>query len=505
VRGRKARIRVGHVLPGILILVVLITPASARNEAMGTTLGVGPAADPVPRLSPVSGAVTIARAIRSGALRPVASIPSRGPGGRIDVRASEGGLPVNEDPIVTSPVDARDVMTAGNDYNCRSTEGVFTSSDGGVTFRHHCLPVVGAGGCGDPSVAYDLQGNAFIAAISDCDHRSGSIYIQRSSDNGETWDPIRLAVPPLFPGGLTDKDWLEIDTNRASPYAGAMYLSITQVNRQSMRTVISVSRSIDGGRTWITTPVGPTRTFPEQVQWSDLAIARNGTVFVTWLRCTGRGPLLACAGTRGRLEVSRSTDGGRTWSRPVTIATPRLAPAGPTCFYGCLPNTIEDLSEIPVIAADPRGGPHAGRLYVAFYERRAFLRVMVSTSVDGGRTWGHPVPVAPPGTPGDEFFPWLSVSRKGTVGVSWLDRRDDAANLRYAAYATFSTDGGSTFGPNRRLATRSSDPNDDGFGGFFMGDYTGNAWSRTGHFFAAWMDTRNGRTSQDWVSLDPPR
>jgi hypothetical protein len=188
----------------------------------------------------------------------------------------------------------------------------------------------------------------------------------------------------------------------------------------------------------------------------------------------------------------------------VTIATPRLAPAGPTCFYGCLPNTIEDLSEIPVIAADPRGGPHGERLYVAFYTRRRFLRVMVSTSRNGGRTWGLPVPVAAPGTPGDEFFPWLSVSRRGTVGVSWLDRRDDVANLRYAAYATFSDDGGSTFGPNRRLATRSSDPNDDGFGGFFMGDYTGNAWGPDGSFVAAWMDTRNGKTSQDWVSLDFP-
>jgi hypothetical protein len=314
-----------------------------------------------------------------------------------------------------------------------------------------------------------------------------------------------MAVPPLFPNGLTDKDWLEIDTNRTSPYAGSMYMSITQVDRKSMHTVIAVSRSTDRGHTWTTTPVGDVRTFPEQVQWSDLAIAPDGTVSVTWLHCVGKGRLLACAGTRGRLEVSRSTDGGRTWSRPVTIAKPQLAPAGRTCFYGCLPNTIEDLSEIPVIAADPRTGPHGGNLYVAFYTMRTFLRVMVSTSRDGGRTWGAPVRVAAPATRGDEFFPWLSVSRSGTVGVSWLDRRDDPANLRYATYEAFSDDGGSSFGPNRRLATRSSDPNDDGFGGFFMGDYTGNAWSPDGRFLAAWMDTRDGETSQDWVGYRPPR
>jgi hypothetical protein len=467
VKAVKAHVRSRRVVLGIVVVLVLTTSGGLQSAASGDG-GLG-------RL--------------------------RGHSGVINVRASEGGFPVNETPIVVSPVDGRDVMTAGNDYNCGSTEGVFTSSDGGATFRHHCLPVVGPGGCGDPSVAYDLQGDAFVTAIADCDHRSGSIYMQRSADNGETWGAIRLAVPPLFPGGLTDKDWLEIDTNRASPYAGSMYLSITQINRRFSRNLISVSRSRDGGHTWTTVPVSPVQVIPEQVEWSDLAISRDGTVSVTWLQCEGRGRLSACAGTRGDLEVSRSTDGGRTWSRPVTIATPRLAPPGPTCFFGCLPNTIEDLSEIPVIAADPRGGPHGGRLYVAFYTRGTFLRVMVSTSRDGGQTWGSPVPVAPPGTPGDEFFAWLSVSRAGTVGVSWLDRRDDDADLRYAAYAAFSEDNGSTFGENRRLATRLSNPNDDGFGGFFMGDYTGNAWGRGGRFFAAWMDTRDGATSQDWVGL----
>ena len=64
----------------------------------------------------------------------------------------------------------------------------------------------------------------------------------------------------------------------------------------------------------------------------------------------------------------------------------QLAPAGRTCFYGCLPNTIEDLSEIPVIAADTRNGSHRGNLYVAFYyDAGKLLRVLVSTSRTAGR------------------------------------------------------------------------------------------------------------------------
>ena len=80
-------------------------------------------------------------------------------------------------------------MTGGNDYNCGSTEGFFNSSDGGATFRHHCVPVVGAGGCGDPNVAYDTLGNSYILGIGNCNGFSGSIVLSKSSDNGVSWSP----------------------------------------------------------------------------------------------------------------------------------------------------------------------------------------------------------------------------------------------------------------------------------------------------------------------------
>jgi hypothetical protein len=434
---------------------------------------------------------------------PAIGSPAQKSGAWVNVRASEGGFAANETPIIVSPVDARDVMTGANDGNCRGSGTAFyTSSDGGDTFRTHCFPSVGEGGCGDPTVAYDLHGTAFVAAISDCTHLSGAIYLQHSSDNGRTWSRARRVVPPSYRGGLTDKDWLEIDTTRTSPRAGTMYISTTQLNHALRRMFIAVSRSTDGGRTWKTAQVNSEYVFPEQVEWSDLAIDGDGNVYVTWLHCMGAGKRGFCAGTKGDLELSRSTDGGKTWSRPVTVAVAQLAPAGRTCFYGCLPNTIEDLSEIPVIAADTSGGVHRGNLYVAFYEDAGrWLRVLVTTSTDGGRTWGTPVRVAPRGTRGDEFFPWLSVGPFGTVGVSWMDRRDDPANLRYAEYATFSSSGGARFGTDRRIATGLSNPNNDGTGGFFMGDYTGNAWGPDGKFYAAWMDTRNRRSAQAFVGF----
>ena len=38
----------------------------------------------------------------------------------------------------------------------------------------------------------------------------------------------------------------------------------------------------------------------------------------------------------------------------------------------------------------------------------------------------------------------------------------------------------------------------DGFGGGFIGDYTGGIWTGT-TFHQSWMDTRNGTNSQDFT------
>jgi hypothetical protein len=86
------------------------------------------------------------------------------------------------------------------------------------------------------------------------------------------------------------------------------------------------------------------------------------------------------------------------------------------------------------------------------------------------------------------------------VGVSWLDRRNDPANIDYQAFAAISTDGGKTFQPNVQLTQNFSNPNNNGYGGHgWMGDYTGNTWDGPNYFIAAWMDSSNGIDMQDVV------
>jgi hypothetical protein len=97
-------------------------------------------------------------------------------------------------------------------------------------------------------------------------------------------------------------------------------------------------------------------------------------------------------------------------------------------------------------------------------------------------------PVAPASAAHDQFFPSLSVSPTGLVGVSWLDRRNDPADVKYQAFAAISTDGGQTF-QNTQLTKAFSNPDQSGDPNR-MGDYTGNTWAG-GDFIAAWMDSSN--------------
>jgi hypothetical protein len=125
-----------------------------------------------------------------------------------------------------------------------------------------------------------------------------------------------------------------------------------------------------------------------------------------------------------------------------------------------------------------------------------FMQVQVARSTDGGSDWSKPVPVAP-GITHDQFFPWISISPSGLVGVSWLDRRNDPNNVDYQAFGAISANGGLGFQANVQLTTGFSNPTTTM--GFSIGNYTGNTWDGPSYFLAAWMDNSQTTNMQDFV------
>jgi hypothetical protein len=461
--------------------------------------------------SPVSTGVLMSRAVRAGTVHLTGSAVgpdifplltcSPAPCALPNENISMSSVLANETPVVVNPINAQQILAGANDYGCGNVQGFYASSDGGTTWKRNCLnAIAGDFGEGDPIVAYDLNGVAYIGGI-DASH---GIVMETSTNNGTTWSAVKTAVSPFFSGGLTDKEWMEIDTNPSSPFANSIYISITQFDSSQSNIVPTVSHSTDGGKTWTTKTVDTTQVFPNVDTFTDLAIGRNGTVYVSWLRCTAGSSSGECANTTGTIFFSKSTDGGNTWSTPAQITTVKLSPdPGGCCFYGALPNTSERMSDIPVIAIDNTTGVHKGNLYVTYYTWTGTqMKVYASVSTNGGTTWSSNA-VAPASATHDQFFPWVNVSRNGVVGVSWMDRRDDAANINYEAFSAISLNGGTSYGTNLLLSAAPSNPFNDGFGGFFIGDYTGNAWAGA-KLYVTYTDTTTG-IDQDFLTGEQVR
>jgi len=485
----------------------MILVALATMTAM--MAGGAPKSAAVLERLPYSGGVLMSRAIAAGrvhlaaphlsqtAAQPAESC-SPAPCVLPNVDAAEGGSnPVNEDPIAANPNNASQWITAGNDYNCASLQGYFATTDNGSTFNRNCLGVLSTKvGAGDPIVGYDLSNNLYIGGIdTNSSFTTGQIVLAKSTDGGVTFPAPHSAVKSTFSGGLTDKPWMEIDNGPSSPFKGTIYISLTDFSSTSS-SQITVSHSTDGGATFTTVKVGTPETVPAVNQFTDLAVGKDGTVYLSYIDCPGTGSTGDCGGTSTKIMFSKSTDGGNTWTTPVVATTTNLAPDSCGAYYGCIPNTSERVSDIPVIAVDNSAGTSAGRLYIAFYNwTGTFMSVRLVASGNGGTTWSAQHPVAPASDTHDQFFPWVNVSSGGLIGVTFLDRRNDPNNLNYQAFAALSKNGSTFF--SAKLASAASNPNNDGFGGGFMGDYTGNVWNGKS-LLASWMDTRSG-VAQDEV------
>jgi len=449
---------------------------------------------------PFSGGYLAARAFHEGkfsfvnsgynplAVEPNALTCSPAPCIFKSVDASEGGAgAVNEDPVAVNPNNPQQILTGGNDFNCVNVQGFFATSDGGTTWSRKCSP--GSGGQGDPIVGYDLNNVAYAGGI-----QNFSVVDFISKDNGKTWgNPITVITPVL--GYLADKPWLEVDVNANSPRKNSIYVSTTQFDFSS-GSQIWVSNSTDGGKTWNSTAVSTKQTFPTNVdQFSDLAVGADGTVYLSWLRCPAAASGI-CGGELSQIMFSRSKDGGKTWSKEKVAGTVTLVPSSCGAFYGCLPNTFERVSNIASNTVTGVGA--TAQVYISVYNwTGSQMQVEVLGSKNGGQTWGAPVLVTP-GSKGDQFFQWANVSKNGKLlAVTWLDRRNDPNNLMYQPFYAISKDGGQTFGKAVALTGTKSNPNNDGRGGSFIGDYRTHVWSGSS-IIAVWMDTRTN-TSQDEV------
>ncbi|CAE6797016.1 sialidase family protein [Nitrospira defluvii] len=302
------------------------------------------------------------------------------------------------------------------------------SRDGGRTFGSNVRvnDVPGTAGLFGATVALDRQDRAHIVWF---DNRDGDydIYFAREAARGDGFtaairindDKDNPVEADVFgddePDGLAGPAFqtlpsLAVDRN------GAIYAAWQDYRRN--QADIYFAKSIDGGK-----------TFTENLRVNDdvgragqlypsLAVDAGGTIYLAWHDFR-----------KGNQDIyfSRSTDGGKTFSRNVRVNDD--------------PGTDGQFN--PSLAVDD-----GGAVYVAWHDlREGQADIYFARSIDGGQTFSPNRKLNDDRGETYQFHPSLGAGVTGAVAVAWEDYRNGQADI----YLAYSADGGNTFRPNVRV------------------------------------------------------
>jgi hypothetical protein len=337
---------------------------------------------------------------------------------------------------------------------------------------------------GDVSTAFDNQGHAFICymafdklgTFNYWGHNASrnGLFIRRSLDGGRTWEADHIPIiEHATEPGIPWEDKPYIVSDTTKG-PHAGNLYVGWTRWTLTDSEILLSRSTDDGKTW-SKPI-------EIDSHPGLPRDDNGAAEGFAGAVAPDGTLFVVWSQDNNIMLTSSRDGGKSLARARSILH-----TGPTMFAI---ETLERANGFPQIAVDPR----SKRLYVTWSDyRNGDLDVFVSSSADAGRTWTPATRVNDDGVHNgaDQFFQWLTVDpTDGSVNVLFYDRRGDLRNVKQVVVLARSSDGGHSF----KNYAWTDEPFEAG--GVFFGDYTGIA-AFGGRVYGVWMEKPNNVANSD--------
>lgn len=388
-----------------------------------------------------------------------------------------GNRQQNEPAVAINPQDPQVLVAGANDYCGTATIGdawlgVYVSVDSGVTWVNSLLPgyptdtstegqasaiFTRATAAADPIMDWDNENRLFYGGITfnrSTPNPSGVAVPGNGDMTVSTfeYDPsaplglnyVRTVIvgqgtPSIFgTGRFNDKPSLRVDDWPDSPHEGNVYVSWTLFQGNAGNDQILFARSTDHGASFSHPIKISTRV--AVAQSSDVAVAPDGAVYVFWRQFDVFIP-----GIDDAIVFVKSTDGGATFSDPAVVRTivpydradqyvtggfARDCGDGP---FACVSDFVFERTHAApqaVVDAD-------GNVYVTWeevvpaadngdtYRPDGQSRAVVSTSTDGGATWGAPVAIDPQAS-GHQWWPNLEFDRTtGTIVAIYYDTRSD--------------------------------------------------------------------------------
>ena len=303
-----------------------------------------------------------------------------------------------------------------------------------------------------------------------------------SDDYGASWyDPVLAVAKHGYV--FNDKEDIWADRNPSSPFFGRVYVTWTQFRDiPGAAEPVMFSYSADGGLTWSAPnqlSIAQNYAFGGR-QGSVVRSGPDGTVYAIWEDSDLHGY---------KHVLQTSANGGRTWSKTMTIAYN-------VDIAAAIPGSNFRTDSFASAGVDQTNGS----VYVAWSSAATGSgRIVVANSTNRGQTWSAPVTVSTAGE-GYAFFQGLDVAPNGRVDVGYqaLIATDTTTygtgNAAIDSYYVSSADGGATWSTPLKVSSASSDPAASAQNNLqlqFWGDYNTLASTNDTALFI-YTDSRNG-------------
>jgi hypothetical protein len=382
---------------------------------------------------------------------------------QVDVSGVPG--PQNEVSAAVDPTHPNVLFAGSNSFGEQRTRA-YTSTDGGRTWTTAFAPPEPPDYVfeADPAVTIDARGREYFAALEFTSARMPRLFVTVRRGPHAPWSaPVSVDAAAV---GLAP--YVSDDKDVIANDGTHVYLTwsryMTWTSPKRHRYSIVVSRSDDGGRTW-SRPVDVDRSAREIPLYASVAAAGR-LVWVAWQSAFG--------GSRRTVLVARSTDRGTHFAAPVRVSVPACRPgdwklpAAPETGAPPAPFLVRAGSRLAVTygSRDCRGRPF---VHVALLDRA--LRKL-SDRVLGQGFFAVPA--------------YDGVERK--LWVCWYATRDDV-NTRYTCAVDFAK-------PRAAASVESNETGPHaahGFSGREYGDYEGLAVA-DGIAHPFWTDSRDLNT-----------